>query len=421
MNARRWLILSVALNALLAALVVWAMLGPHGGKAAPSAARQLTNRTLRVRKVVKESEPATLEVPAPFHWSEVESTDYRVYMANLRAIECPARTIREIIVADVDGIYCERLRQLLAPLHREFWRYVSDLDVAKAEGESYEKAWEALKDERAAVFKELLGRENPHEIAGAETQATNARAQLAQLLDFLSAEKSGRVVNIRESCKAAVRKLWESDHQLTKEEFAERQRQQRALEADRDRQLTELLTPEELAEYRLRDSPGMNSLLRQSRVEFSEDEIRAIARTAAARFEAEAQARQSPAKANKQREEIARQADAELKAALGEARFADYLRANDNRFEHVSAVIERYELPAEKALEIYDMQRQAETQAQQLRADGSRTVEERTTLLQAIRDETERSVSAAFGSAAFATYRARGGDGWLQGLATPPK
>lgn len=47
--------------------------------------------------------PAVLARPSPkpFHWSQLESTnDYRVYVANLRAIGCPEPTVQDIVRGD---------------------------------------------------------------------------------------------------------------------------------------------------------------------------------------------------------------------------------------------------------------------------------------------------------------------------------
>jgi hypothetical protein len=65
---------------------------------------------------VEAAVPATA-VPAkrdeqPFNWSQVESSDYRTYIANLRSIGCPEQTIRDIITADVDSQYAPRREQL---------------------------------------------------------------------------------------------------------------------------------------------------------------------------------------------------------------------------------------------------------------------------------------------------------------------
>ena len=46
----------------------------------------------------------------PFHWSQIESADYRTYIANLRAIGCPEQTIHDLVKADVDSLYASRRR-----------------------------------------------------------------------------------------------------------------------------------------------------------------------------------------------------------------------------------------------------------------------------------------------------------------------
>src|SRR5437867_12387881 len=43
-----------------------------------------------------------------FAWSEVESADFKQYMANLRGIGCPEETIRDLIVAEVNKLFAPR-------------------------------------------------------------------------------------------------------------------------------------------------------------------------------------------------------------------------------------------------------------------------------------------------------------------------
>jgi hypothetical protein len=50
----------------------------------------------------------------PFNWSQLESSDYRTYVANLRSIGCPEQTIRDIVAADLDNAYYAPRRQALA-------------------------------------------------------------------------------------------------------------------------------------------------------------------------------------------------------------------------------------------------------------------------------------------------------------------
>jgi hypothetical protein len=56
---------------------------------------------------------ATSELPKPFHWKQLVSTDdYRIYVANLRAIGCPEPTIRDIVSGDAARAFAIRRAQL---------------------------------------------------------------------------------------------------------------------------------------------------------------------------------------------------------------------------------------------------------------------------------------------------------------------
>ncbi len=415
--------LSLIVNLALAWVVAWALVARGRPPKPDGALQHLTNRVLRTRKVVVESPLQVLTVTAPFHWSGVESADYRVYMANLRAIGCPERTVREIIVADVDQLFLERVRELFYPLNNRVWWLLANQDQAKELGDRVEKDWDALMDQRKAVLKELISREEPYARDEAEAEIRE-HARWAHTLDFLSPEKQDQVLTVRKTTETAIRELWVADQQhqkLTKEERADRQRQQRELEAGRDQQLSALLTPEELAEYQLRTSQGAEVRQRLSRIEFSEDEIRAIARLNNERRQLEGQVSGDNPESRQRKMEVARQTDAQLKETLGATRYADYVRASDGRFEQISQVTERFGLPEATAVSVYDLQLEAQARAAQVRSDSALPAEESQALQQAIRDETERSLKATLGDKVFATLERRGGAGWLAGLTKPDR
>ncbi len=48
----------------------------------------------------------------PFHWRQVESPFYPVYIANLRAIGCPEQTIHDIVTADLKSVFEARRSNL---------------------------------------------------------------------------------------------------------------------------------------------------------------------------------------------------------------------------------------------------------------------------------------------------------------------
>jgi hypothetical protein len=47
-----------------------------------------------------------------FDWSQIESSNYRAYVANLRNVRCPEQTIRDIITADVGKLFSAKRREL---------------------------------------------------------------------------------------------------------------------------------------------------------------------------------------------------------------------------------------------------------------------------------------------------------------------
>src|SRR4026207_1818322 len=64
-------------------------------------------------KVWAEPLPAaSLIEPAPitnrFHWRMIESTNYEEFVRNLRAVGCPEKTVRDIMVAEVRKTYAMR-------------------------------------------------------------------------------------------------------------------------------------------------------------------------------------------------------------------------------------------------------------------------------------------------------------------------
>jgi len=117
---------------------------------------------LAVAQGVPNPEPESRKTPLTaeggrqgnFRWREVESTDYRTYIANLRSIECPERTIRDIITADVHSLYESK--------HAELERRLQPTDeVTLARRPTalrkLEEAHSKLRDEESALLLALLG------------------------------------------------------------------------------------------------------------------------------------------------------------------------------------------------------------------------------------------------------------------------
>jgi hypothetical protein len=117
MKPASFLKLTLALNL---ALGIAVMLVP---RAKPSAPRDAV--AARPQAKSPEVPPATTNFTAsviPFHWRQVESEDYRRYIANLRGLGCPERLIRDIILADITELY-ERKERDIEPPAMEAWAW----------------------------------------------------------------------------------------------------------------------------------------------------------------------------------------------------------------------------------------------------------------------------------------------------------
>jgi hypothetical protein len=90
---------SMLFNVILVALCGWLVLRPVPKTGRPGAP---------VAPVSDESPvSASPQTAQPFRWTQLESTNYLVYVSNLRAIGCPEQTLRDIITADVASLYAQ--------------------------------------------------------------------------------------------------------------------------------------------------------------------------------------------------------------------------------------------------------------------------------------------------------------------------
>ena len=127
--------------------------------------------------------PANAPRNTGFDWRQVESEDYRQYLANLRAIDCPEKTIRDIIVADVNDLFASKSASLTKTNQYQYWRKEpvsrSDEQVKQLQ-DLYAQKREVLKALGVAApdFTDLLGeafRDNLEERDLAQCRAGKGR------------------------------------------------------------------------------------------------------------------------------------------------------------------------------------------------------------------------------------------------------
>jgi len=135
---------------------------------APAADFLATNTTPPISRAKLENvaEPRPVTLVAPFQWSQLYSSDYHIYVKNLRATGCPEPTVRAIVSADVDSVYqlfANQVEKKLSALEGDSWsKQVGAL--------SSESAWRAalqkIPAEESAKIADLLGlKPAPQEVA----------------------------------------------------------------------------------------------------------------------------------------------------------------------------------------------------------------------------------------------------------------
>jgi hypothetical protein len=158
MKLRVFFIASLGLNLALAA----AFLALWRNRSVPTTGNPLALGPAvsipEISNVTRPPAPVAVDAPATtiaaFHWRMIESDDYRQYIANLRAVGCPERTIRDIIVADIDQLYAAKGKS--APLDFPPWQ---NADRRRAEERSQAARRTGLQAEKRALVKELIGYE----------------------------------------------------------------------------------------------------------------------------------------------------------------------------------------------------------------------------------------------------------------------
>jgi len=416
MNSRPILAILLLTNAatLLALGVVWKNRAPTSApqtSPAPRATAASPAAAPKERKVVV-TQTVTNAVAQKFDWRAVESDDYKKYIANLRSIGCPEKTIRDIIVADVNELFESRRKELAGPKKKfEFWKpgmmMGANIDPDRTEKER------ALNKEKRALLTDLLGsapEEKPDLLAG-------MTSQLDAMFDFLPTEKRSKVMELMQDMQTKMQKAMKNG--------APDPEDMGKVMKDMEAEIGRVLTPEELLDYNLRFSMTSNMMRMQlAGFEPSEQEFLDLFKKRKA-FDDEYRGAFGGG-LNLKGEELEKkkaaekQLDDSMKTQLGQARYDDYKRAQDYTFQAMYRTADREGLGKEAAVKVYDMKKAAEDAATKIRNDRARSQEERTAALRSIREETERSVKGVFGEKGYSSYERNNGAYWLRGLSPDP-
>jgi hypothetical protein len=344
-------------------------------------------------------------------WSSLQATNYPEYIARLRAFGCPEQTVRDIVITDIAKLYAAKRAEVRrgGETYR-FWRAQDPGDP------NVERQLAALQREQHKLVRDLFG----IELASVRAQYW-ADDNNQPDYDFLPSDKQQRLTELLARYEAKEEQIYsrsQGSPDLKDENELHRLEQERATE------LQALLSPEEREQYDLRYSAIAQNLRAQlGGIEPTEEEFKKLFRVYK-KYEKDLSEGFTTDQATREqtrtpeREAAERAFQREMRAALGEARFAELQRSQDPAYETLVQVAQRFNLSRDIPAEVYSLKSQAEQQKFEIDSNPKLTPEQRLAALSAIARETERALSSTLGPDVYHTYARAAGD-WIESLNQP--
>jgi hypothetical protein len=380
MRARVLLPLSLGLNILLAGMII-------------IISRQMRPRDNPVTALRSES-PSITKVKTNvvirrkgFQWSEIESTNYPVFIRNLRLIGCPERTIRDIIVADVDDLYVQRIRNEVVIPEQEWWKADPNQGPLAVVGSQIQ----LLNEERIRMLDQLLG----------SSWRSNTVADVATLSSELIRLDGPVLSKLSPHTKASLLQIEESSRQAREDYLAQmtaagktpdpvalaRMRQQ--VRND----LATLLTPDQLEEYLLRYSNNADGLRQELRGFGADaDEFRRIFRARDGYdLQLTALDPNDPA-SSKRKSELERMRDHAVEQVIGQDRFKLYRLTQEPSFIEARQSAVENGIAPEKVLPMVEINKAAEQELARIQLDATLSAEEQEAAIKVVLDQKRASI-----------------------------
>ena len=333
-------------------------------------------------------------------WETVEASSYLDYIDNLRRIGCPEKTIRDIILADVNKLYKTKRRAASGQKKFEFWK--ANAMFGMGMDKDNVETMRELNAERDELLKQL-GIESSF-----ESEMSLILNPLQQSLGFLPEQKQVAVMKELQGIQSRIAELSE-DGSADIEMVWKAQR-------ETEESIKGMLSEDEYTGYLLRRSNTAHQLRSQiAGFDPSEEEFRTVFKLKRA-FDEEygeiginLDLLEEQLKAQKTLNEQIRQ-------SLGDERYADYERAQDYQFQQIHSSLKKADLGTGEAIQVYDMQKVALDAARQLGENQTLNEAERRERLRQIRNETESAIQQVVGTEGWEKFNRPSNTRWLQSI-----
>ena len=239
-----------------------------------------------------------------------------------------------------------------------------------------------------------------------------------QRLSFLSTEKRQQIQQVQQDYQELINDVQQNTQGFTLPSDREKLRY---LQEEQKRDLEAIMSPEERQAYDLRMSQTAQNLRWQmTRFDATEEEYTKIFPLQKA-FDDKYNTNENYGDSVdrgpdfwKQRQEADKQLKEQMKTIIGDDRYKEYLRSQDNDYQQLQSAARRMELPPETATRVYDLRDNVTTAAKQIADNPNVTVDQKKQALASLADSTRDQVRAALGQEAADAYFKNNGMGWLK-------
>lgn len=363
-------------------------------------------------KPATPANPAASATPGTVNlaWNATELADLPALVQQLRAAGFPPGVVRAFVTAVVAEKFAARRRDAQRDqMPGEFWKngYRSGTRMVELEA-----AMREINRDQQRTLREALG-------ADYYRRGDEVWGDLARQREFgpIPQAKIDQYRKIVADYEEMMQRVQEDGMGIT---LPEDRAKLELLRKEQRADIEKLFTPEELAEFDIRNSSVSHYVRsRLGRFEATEEEFRAL--YAAQKTFEESHARFDRNLPPGQRDKV----EPLFRSVLGEERFAAFKAANDpaadpGPTDFLARLVTRLNLPVENAPAISAVQRDIMQRATAARTNASLTPAERIAQVEALAAEATAKLTPLLGGPkGLETYRTNGGN-WLQGMIRAP-
>ena len=351
-------------------------------------------------------------------WLDIQSADLKQFVRRLRDAGCPDETVKDIILAEVNRRFTARIFELWPENYeiKPFWKVDNNrrnnVEQLKKNRERMRKQ-QALQKEKSALLVELLGVDPEKQQRIEDGYDEFYFNWQERQVSFLPESKREAAMNILNDFQDRQQEMYAANAGI---HDAQSRAEQKQLEAEKLTALAGILLPSELRDYELHQLADQRMGRNTSSSNLSREEFEAL-------FDINKKYGDSInnwgdlTKDERKIVESNKEAmKAEMIAALGEPKVKEMERASDYYYQQLQRLAKRNDLPTETAGKVYDYKSTAEDTVKKLRENKDMTNEQRQTMLQQIRTETEATLKQTLGEKAYKSYLNSGG-WWINNIA----